>query len=194
MNTHGWFITAEPQGGTSVIYRLFDDSHSDRCGAVSLVILLRITLMIGDVEHLFMCLLAICITSLDKYLFRFAVITGQFSLSTLLLNVKDSEGFWPNLRKDYRDFNTLLCTLFLKLVCNLFQYLHFFFFCSHKLHRGLNIKLDTPFTYSFHNQNFVSFLVQHRSFSLHKTSSQDHPLQFSIFATLPNMLSFILSN
>ena len=34
------------------------------------VILLLISVMISDIQHLFMCLLAICIPSLEKYLFK----------------------------------------------------------------------------------------------------------------------------
>ena len=51
---------------TFFICRFFDDRHSDRCEVT-------FNLIISDVD-LFICLLAICISSLEKYLFRSPVL------------------------------------------------------------------------------------------------------------------------
>ena len=54
---------------TFVTCRHFDDSHCDRCELISHCGLICVSL-ISSFKHLAMCLLAICMSSLKKYLIR----------------------------------------------------------------------------------------------------------------------------
>ena len=74
-----------------VIISFFYYSHPFGCEVISHIVLVCISLVINDAEHLFLCSLAICTCSLKQCLFRFF---GSFKIRLLVFLLVSCKGYF----------------------------------------------------------------------------------------------------